>query len=85
MALSMPHPPSPSFGTLWPLPPPISPWQGSGLLVANSLAHTSGELLGGVAWQLIAGVGTYVAYQNTPVYERLIALSGCKGHIRYSI
>jgi len=52
---------------------------GSGLLVANSLAHTSGELLGGVAWQLIAGVGTYVAYQNTPVYERLIALSGCKG------
>jgi len=52
---------------------------GSALCVANSFLHGAGNLLGGAAWQIIAGVGIYTAYQNTPVYERLVALSGSKG------
>ena len=54
-------------------------------LVVNSLLHEEGNLLGGVAWQITAGIGIYTAYQNTPVYERLVALSGAKGTCTFLI
>jgi len=54
-------------------------------IVVNSLVHQAGNLLGGGAWQVTAGLGIYTAYQNTPVYERLVALSGAKGTCTFLI
>lgn len=58
---------------------------GSVVVVLNSFLHQTGNLLGGIAWQVVAGGGIYVAYQNTPVYERLVALSGSKGTCTYLV